>query len=133
MSGNFIRKWDESSLQTGRISLRRWREEDHEPFYRLNSDARVMEFMPKRLTRPESDLLCEQINEHFEKNAFGLFAAELQEDRSFIGFVGLAVPSFEVHFTPCVEIGWRLAADYWRRGLATEGAQAVVKYAFEDL
>ncbi|HEY4776568.1 MAG TPA: GNAT family N-acetyltransferase, partial [Candidatus Acidoferrales bacterium] len=72
-------------------------------------------------------------NEHFKKHGFGLFAAELRKDQTFIGFVGVAVPSFKAHFTPCVEIGWRLSADYWGRGLATEGATAVVKYAFEDL
>jgi RimJ/RimL family protein N-acetyltransferase len=120
-------------IESERLLLRRWREEDREPFYRLNSDARVMEFFPECLTRAQSDSLVERINEHFEKHGFGLFAAELREDQTFIGFVGLAVPIFNAHFTPCVEIGWRLAADYWGRGFATEGARAVVKYAFEEL
>jgi RimJ/RimL family protein N-acetyltransferase len=120
-------------IETERLLLRPWREEDREPFYRLNSDARVMEFFPECLSRTESDSLVERINEHFKKHGFGSFAAELREDQTFIGFVGLAVPSFEAHFTPCVEIGWRLAADYWGRGLATEGARAVVKYAFDEL
>jgi|ERR1700722_2601251 len=133
MSGNLIRKRDESLIQTERLLLRQWKEEDREPFYRMNSDPRVMEFMPECLTRAESDSLVERIDEHFKKHGFGLFAAELREGRAFIGFVGLAVPSFRAHFTPCVEIGWRLAADYWGRGLATEGARAVVKYAFEAL
>jgi RimJ/RimL family protein N-acetyltransferase len=120
-------------IDTERLLLRRWRGEDREPFYRLNSDARVMEFFPECLTRAESDSLFDRISEHFRKHGFGLFAAELGDDRSFIGFVGLAVPSFKAHFTPCVEIGWRLAADYWGRGLATEGARAVLKYAFDEL
>jgi RimJ/RimL family protein N-acetyltransferase len=120
-------------IQTERLLLRRWKEDDREPFCRLNSDARVMEFFPECLTRAQSDSLVERINEHFTKQGFGLFAAELREDQTFIGFVGLAVPSFNAHFTPCVEIGWRLAANYWGRGLATEGARAVVKYAFEEL
>jgi RimJ/RimL family protein N-acetyltransferase len=120
-------------IETERLLLRRWREEDREPFYRLNSDARVMEFFPECLTRAHSDSLVDRINEHFKKHGFGLFAAELRKDQTFIGFVGVAVPSFKAHFTPCVEIGWRLAADYWGRGLATEGARAVVKYAFEEL
>jgi ribosomal-protein-alanine N-acetyltransferase len=120
-------------IETERLLLRRWREEDREPFYRLNSDARVMEFFPESLTRAQSDSLVDRINEHFTKHGFGFFAAELREDQSFIGFVGVAVPSFRAHFTPCVEIGWRLAANYWGRGLATEGARAVVKYAFEEL
>ena len=120
-------------IETERLLLRRWREEDREPFYRLNSDVRVMEFFPECLTRAQSDSLVDRINEHFKKHGFGLFAAELRKDQTFIGFVGVAVPSFKAHFTPCVEIGWRLSADYWGRGLATEGATAVVKYAFEDL
>lgn len=120
-------------IETERLLLRQWREEDREPFYRLNSDARVMEFFPECLTRAQSDSLVERINEHFKKHGFGLLAAELREDQTFIGFAGVAVPSFKAHFTPCVEIGWRLAADYWGRGLATEGAQAVVKYAFDEL
>jgi RimJ/RimL family protein N-acetyltransferase len=120
-------------IQTDRLLLRHWREEDRKAFYRMNSDPRVMEFMPACMTRAESDLLFERINDHFRERGFGLFAAELREEQIFIGFVGLAVPSFKAHFTPCVEIGWRLSADHWRRGLATEGAQAVMKYAFEKL
>jgi RimJ/RimL family protein N-acetyltransferase len=120
-------------IQTERLLLRRWKHEDREPFYRLNSDPRVMEFMPACLTRPESDMLFERINEHFRKHDFGLYAAELRDDESFIGFVGLSVPLFEASFTPCVEIGWRLSAEHWGRGLATEGALAVVKYAFGEL
>ena len=92
-----------------------------------------MEFMPGCLTRPESDLLVERITEHFRKHNFGLYGVELRDDRTFIGYVGLAVPSFEASFTPCVEIGWRLAAAHWERGLATEGARAVVKHACGEL
>jgi RimJ/RimL family protein N-acetyltransferase len=120
-------------IQTQRLLLRRWRQEDREPFYRLNSDPRVMEFMPACLTRPESDLLVDRITEHFRTHEFGLYAAETREDRAFIGFIGLSVPSFEASFTPCVEIGWRLSADHWGRGLATDGARAVVKHAFGKL
>ena len=92
-----------------------------------------MEFMAARLSRAESDLLIERIECHFRAHGFGLYAAELREEHRFIGFVGLAVPTFEAPFTPCVEIGWRLCAEYWGRGLATEGASAVVRHAFEVL
>ncbi len=122
-----------SLIQTERLLLRQWKEEDREPFYRMNADPRVMEIMPECMTRAESDQLFERINEHFREHGFGLFAAELRQDQTFIGFVGLAVPSFKAHFTPCVEIGWRLSADHGGRGLATEGARAVVKCAFEEL
>jgi ribosomal-protein-alanine N-acetyltransferase len=120
-------------LETSRLLLRRFTEDDREPFARLNADPRVMEFMPACLSRRESDFLLERIEGHFQKHNFGLYAVELRETRAFIGFCGLATPRFEAHFTPCVEIGWRLSAEHWGRGLATEGAHAVISYAFDVL
>jgi len=118
---------------TERLALRRWRESDLEPFFRINSDSRVMEFLPETLTREKSDELARRIASHFEKHGFGLCAAELRTNKKFIGYVGLAVPSFETRFTPCVEIGWRLDANCWARGLATEAARRIVRYAFGPL
>jgi RimJ/RimL family protein N-acetyltransferase len=92
-----------------------------------------MEFFPKRLSREESDAMVDRIEEHFRSKGFGLYAAELLDDGRFIGYVGLHTPAFEAHFTPCVEIGWRLASDVWGQGLATEGARAVACHAFENL
>jgi RimJ/RimL family protein N-acetyltransferase len=89
--------------------------------------------MPALPPREESDALVDRIEAHFRCHGFGLCAVELRDDRSFVGFIGLAVPTFEAHFTPCVEIGWRLAADCWGRGLATEGARRMVQYASEIL
>jgi RimJ/RimL family protein N-acetyltransferase len=120
-------------IETDRLLLRRWTEADRAPFFRLNSDAKVMEFMPKPLSRPESDLLVDRIEDHFRKHSFGLYALELRQDHSFVGFLGLAIPAFAAHFTPCVEIGWRLSANHWGKGLATEAARAVVRHAFEQL
>ncbi len=77
--------------------------------------------------------MVDWIEAHFRLHGFGLCAAEFRFDRRFIGFIGLSIPSFQAHFTPCVEIGWRLSADYWGQGLATEGAREVVRYAFENL
>jgi RimJ/RimL family protein N-acetyltransferase len=120
-------------LITKRMLLRDWRVEDREPFARMNADSRVMEFLGEPLSRADSDRVADQIEAHFREHGFGLCAAELAEGGDFIGFVGLAVPTFEAAFTPCVEIGWRLAAEYWGAGLATEGAREIVRYAFEDL
>lgn len=92
-----------------------------------------MEFMPVVLDRPESDLLVDHIEKHFQRHGFGLYAAELRADHSLIGYIGLAVPSFQARFAPCVEIGWRLSAAHWGQGLATEGAREVIRHAFEDL
>jgi RimJ/RimL family protein N-acetyltransferase len=118
-------------IQTEGLVLRQWTPADREPFSRINADPRVMEFLPAPLTVIESDQLADRIEAHFRERDFGLFAAELQQDHSFIGFIGLSVPSFHAAFTPCVEIGWRLSAEHWGQGLATEGAQAVVRQAFE--
>ena len=119
--------------ETERLILRHWLPSDRQPFSQLNADARVMEFMPTILTSQESDVLADRIEAHLREHGFGLCAAELRRDHSFIGFIGLAVPSFKAHFTPCVEIGWRLSADYWGHGLATEGAREIVRYASEEL
>lgn len=120
-------------IETPRMNLRIWRESDREPFAAMNSDPRVMEFFPSCLSRAESDAGVDRILADFRDRGFGLYAAELRSEQRFIGYVGLTVPRFHSHFTPCVEIGWRLAADSWGRGLATEGAQAVCQHAFEKL
>ena len=92
-----------------------------------------MEHFPGVLTRAESDAMVERIEAHFERYGFGLWAVEVRERGSFIGFVGLAVPSFEAHFTPCVEVGWRLAQQCWGLGYATEAARAAVTFGFGQL
>ncbi|EAZ92296.1 GNAT family N-acetyltransferase [Crocosphaera chwakensis] len=118
---------------TPRLKLREWKEEDKEPFFKLNSDPRVMEFMPKRLSKEESDQLVERIKLQFKEDGYSFFAVELIEDNTFIGFIGLSIPKFDAFFTPCVEIGWRLAYDYWGKGYATEGAKATLNYGFNEL
>lgn len=120
-------------LSTARLLLREWRASDREPFAAMNADPRVMQFMPNPLSRKENDALVGKIQAHFRKHGFGLFAAELHATGQFIGFIGLAVPPFAAKFTPCVEIGWRLSAEHWNRGLATEGANEVLRYGFEAL
>jgi RimJ/RimL family protein N-acetyltransferase len=121
------------SLTTGRLLLRRWRDADRIPFQSVNADPRVMEFMPGLLTAKQSDEMIDRIELHFERHGFGLFAAELLENKTLLGFIGLSIPGFDAPFMPAVEIGWRLSADNWGRGLATEGAQAVVHHAFEGI
>jgi RimJ/RimL family protein N-acetyltransferase len=121
-----------SYITTERLILRHWRESDREPFACLNANVRVMEYMPHVLSKEESDALADRIEAHFRQHGFGLCAVELRGG-SFIGFIGLSVPTFHAPFTPCVEVGWRLAAEYWGQGLATEGARAIVRHGFETL
>ena len=121
------------ALKTKRLILRDWKAADREPFARINADRRVMEYLGEPLSREQSAEVVDRIEAHFRTHGFGLCAAELAAGGDFIGFIGLAVPAFEAAFTPCVEIGWRLAVEYWDKGLATEGAREVVRYAFEEL
>lgn len=120
-------------LKTKRLVLRPWKEEDLVPFAALNADPRVMEYFPSTLSRKESDDLAKQISTASEKQGWGLWAVSIPLVADFIGFIGLAKPSFDAHFTPAVEIGWRLAFDYWGKGYATEGAKAALAYGFETL
>jgi RimJ/RimL family protein N-acetyltransferase len=122
-----------AELRTERLRLRPWRLADREPFAALNADPRVMEFFPAPLSRAESDAGAARIAAHFEAQGFGLWAVEVIGGTPFIGYIGLAVPAFRAHFTPCTEIGWRLAHDAWGHGYATEGASEVCRFAFETL
>jgi RimJ/RimL family protein N-acetyltransferase len=120
-------------IHTERLILRDWKDSDLEPFARLNADPRVMEFFPALLTRDESDALARIIRAEIETRGFGGWAVEIPGVADFAGFVGLSVPSFEAHFTPCVEAGWRLAAEFWGKGYASEAARAAIGYGFTTL
>jgi RimJ/RimL family protein N-acetyltransferase len=124
---------DQSELQTDRLRLRRWLPTDREPFAALNADPRVARYLGGPLSREESDALVARIETHFDQRGFGLWAVEIRGGASFAGYIGLAVPRFEAHFTPCVEIGWRLSAEHWGQGYATEGARAALAFGFESL
>jgi RimJ/RimL family protein N-acetyltransferase len=124
---------DAAELRTERLLLRRWREEDRAPFAALNADPVVMEFFPAPLSQGESEALVERIELGFERHGFGLWAVQLRASGEFIGFTGLAVPPFEAHFTPAVEVGWRLARSAWGKGYATEAGRASLIHAFGNL
>lgn len=121
------------TLQTDRLVLRPWRESDREPFAALNADPLVMELFPSTLSRDESDALVDRIVERWRDGRPSLWAVEVPGEAEFIGFVGLLEPSFEAPFTPCVEVGWRIAAQWWGRGFAPEAATAALAYGFEEL
>ena len=120
-------------LTTSRLLLRPWRESDFAPFAAMNADARVMEHFPSVLTREESDAVARRITARFEAQGWGLWAVEEIGGEPFVGFTGLALPTFEAHFTPCTEIGWRLARDAWGKGYATEAARAALAFGFGEL
>jgi RimJ/RimL family protein N-acetyltransferase len=92
-----------------------------------------MRHFPAPLEREQSDALAEHARRQIEERGWGLWAVELTQEGAFIGFVGLAVPRFEAHFTPAVEIGWRLARPWWGHGYATEAARAALAFGFDEL
>jgi len=115
-----------------RLLLRPWRESDLEPFAALNADPVVMEHFAKPLDRAESNAFVARIQAHFERHGFGFWAVEVPGVAELVGLCGLAIPTFETHFTPCVEIGWRLARNYWGKGYATEAALMSIQYGVKE-
>lgn len=120
------------NIRTKRLIIRPWKEEDFDSFARFNADPRVMEFFPRVLTQEESNLLAKRICKAIEDNGFGFYAVSIPNVSDFIGFIGLNRVDFNSHFTPAVEIGWRLGYEFWNKGYATEGAEAVLRYGFEN-
>jgi len=123
----------EPELHTPRLLLRQWRDSDREPFAALNGDPAVMEFFPSLQNREASDACIDAWQVQFAAKGWSNWAAELRETGEFIGYVGLTVPRRVLPFSPCVEIGWRLARSFWGRGLASEAALAVLRAGFERL
>jgi RimJ/RimL family protein N-acetyltransferase len=122
-----------TELRTERLLLRQWRHADLEPFAALNADPEVMRHFPAPLDRASSDALAQRERRKIAEQGWGLWAVEVVDAAPFIGFVGLNEPSFHAHFTPAVEIGWRLARDHWGNGYATEAARAVLAHGFAEL
>ena len=120
------------TLRTARLLLRPWRESDRAPFAALNADPKVMEHFPAVITRDESDAAVDRIVARMTAQGFGLWAVEVPGVADFIGFIGLN-PADAVLGRPVLEIGWRLAAEHWGRGYATEGAHASLAHAFTAL
>jgi 3-dehydroquinate dehydratase/shikimate dehydrogenase len=121
------------ALTTKHLLLRQWKESDLSLFAKINADKRVMEYFPAPLSVEESNSLAEQIQKDLKEKEYGKWAVELKGIAPFIGFVGLHYHDFPAPFTPCIEIGWRLACDYWGKGYAFEAAQRVIDYAFQTL
>ena len=121
------------TLTTQRLLLRPWRDADLPAFAELNADPRVMAHFPNTLDRAASDALAARIRGAMAEQGYGLWAVEVRGGAPFIGFVGLARPRFDAPFTPCVEIGWRLAQPFWGHGFASEAARAALGYGFQEV
>jgi RimJ/RimL family protein N-acetyltransferase len=113
------------------VLLRQWKGSDLAPYAAMNADPEVMRHFPRPLSRGESRGYMERCREGIHERGWGLWAIDM--DGEFAGFAGLARPGFTSHFTPCVEIGWRLRREFWGRGVAYAAALEAERIAFEEL
>src|SRR5262249_24407065 len=109
---------------------RSFRDTDLEGLAALCADPEVMRYFPETLDRAAASALGERIKAHFDRHGFGPWSVEIKGETAYAGFVGLMVPTFDAHFTPCVEVGWRLAQRHWGQGYATEGAHVALAHGF---
>jgi RimJ/RimL family protein N-acetyltransferase len=118
---------------SSRLGFRNWTKEDENVMAAINSNKSAMQYFPELQSLQQTqDFVARQQLQFLEKG-YCYFAIETLETQQFIGFIGISFQNFEASFTPCVDIGWRLHPNFWHQGLATEGAEACVKYAFEIL
>lgn len=102
-------------IETQRLILRQWKESDSEPFIKMGLDEDVMRFFPKLLSATESISLIQRISALIDENGWGFWAVELKETQEFIGFIGLHNQPEQFDFSPCIEIGWRIATEHWKK------------------
>ena len=120
-------------LQTERLLLREWRDGDRAPYAAVNSDPEVMRHFPSMLTPQQSDEMIDRMVNAWRDSGLGLWAVERCDTNEFIGYVGLSAPSWQTWFTPCVEVGWRLAKQHWGNGFAPEAAVATLAWGFANV
>jgi RimJ/RimL family protein N-acetyltransferase len=120
-------------LETGRLRLRAWRDADRAPFAAMCADPAVMEFFLALQTREQSDAAIDGWQAQFAEQGWSNWALELRATGAFIGYTGLAIPRRQLPFTPCVEVGWRLARAHWGQGYASEAARAALRAGFETI
>jgi RimJ/RimL family protein N-acetyltransferase len=113
--------------------MRAWRDDDKPAYAELNADPIVMEHFPSTLTPRQSDEMVDRMAAGWEAHGYGLWAVEVIDTGQCIGFIGLSSPSWSAPFTPCIEVGWRLARSAWGHGYAPEGARAALRWGFDHL
>ncbi|MFY8005313.1 MAG: GNAT family N-acetyltransferase [Chitinophagaceae bacterium] len=120
-------------IATPRLFLRKWRTTDVSIYIEMNQNKEVMQFFPGFYTKEETMQQLQRTQETMQTHGYGLYALERRDTGEFIGFTGFAHPRFQSHFTPCVEIGWRIHQQHWQLGFATEAAKACLQYGFNEL
>ena len=120
-------------IETPRLLLRPWQDADREPFAAMSADPEVMRYLITPATRAAVDPWIDRQIAHQAAHGFCFWAVEEQASGAFVGAVGLMHVGYEAHFTPAVELGWRVARPFWGHGYAPEAALASLQFGFAEL
>lgn len=116
-----------------RLGFRLWEEKDTEEMILINQDPMVMEFFPDLMSKEQTKTFIRNMNDMYHQYGYCYFAVDILKNQSFIGFIGLAWQTYDAFFTPCVDIGWRIATQAWNKGYATEGARRCLEFARQNM
>lgn len=122
-----------NELKTERLRLRQLKDEDYELFFTMSENPLVSEYLPPFPDKEASDCFLDYLRENFEARGWGFWAIERKDDKKFMGIVGLHKPGPEFGVRPCIEIGWRLAPEFWGKGYVTEAAREVLRFGFIEI
>ncbi len=121
------------SIESERLLLRPWKDADRQPFADMSADKGVMEHLLPLTAHDAYHTWIDRQIENHQKHGMCFWAVEAKEDGAFIGAVGLLPVTYEAHFTPAVEVGWRIARPFWGLGYAPEAAASAIRFGFESL
>lgn len=120
-------------FKSERLGFRKWKEEDKPKMAKINSNPKVMEFFPNIPNKEQTEQFVDRMEKQFSEKGFCYFAVDKLDNNEFIGFIGISEQKFKSDFTPCIDIGWRLAQKEWGKGYATEGAKKCLDFAFNKI
>jgi ribosomal-protein-alanine N-acetyltransferase len=117
-------------IETERLLLREFVEDDAEAFHAFNSDPEVMRHTGEAPW--ESVAQARQMIRNYpdyRRHGYGRWAVVFKPDDRVVGFNGLKY----LDDLDEVDLGYRFLPEYWGRGIATESSLAVVRHGFETL
>jgi RimJ/RimL family protein N-acetyltransferase len=122
-------------VETARLLLRRFTEDDVENLFELDSDPEVMRFLTGGRPTPrdviENETLPRFLHYYEPFTGFGFWAAIEKSTGAFLGWFHFRPP--EDSPPGDVELGYRLRKSAWGKGFATEGSLALIRKGFTEL